>query len=78
MVGHKLNYTSIEKECLAIVFATQKFRHYMLAHQLKLMEKIDPLKYLLSKATLIGQKTKWVMILTKHDIEYVEHKTIKG
>lgn len=78
LVGHDINYTFIEKACLVVVFPSQKFRHYMLAHQVKLITKIDPLKYLLSKATLIGWMDKWVTILKKYDIEYVEWKTIKG
>ena len=65
MVGHELNYTFIEKACLAVVFASQKFRHYMLAHKIKLIAKIDPLKYLLSKAMLTRRMAKWVMILSE-------------
>ena len=40
--------------------------------------KIDPLKYLLSKATLMGRLAKWMMILSKFDIQYVKRKEIKG
>ena len=50
----------------------------MLAHTTRLIAKIDPLKYLLNKATLTGCLEKWVMILSEFDIEYVEHKAIKG
>jgi len=50
----------------------------MLAHPVKLIAKIDPLKYLLSKATLIGHLAKWVMLLSEYDIEYVDRKAIKG
>lgn len=78
MFGHELNYSFIEKGCLAIVFASQKFKHYMLAHKVKLITKIDPLKYLLSKVMLTGRMAKWVMILLEYDIEYVEQKAIKG
>lgn len=72
LVGYKMNYSPIEKACLAVVFTSQKFRHYILSHQIKLISKVDPLKYLLSKATLTIQMPKWVMILTEFDIEYVE------
>lgn len=54
LVGHEINYTFIEKKFLAVVFSSQKSRHYMLAHQIKLIAKINPLKYLLSKVMLIG------------------------
>lgn len=49
----------------------------MLNHQTKLIAKIDPLKYLLRKVTLAGRLTKWVMILSEYDIEYVDHKEMK-
>jgi len=78
MMEHELNYTSIEKAFLVVVFAAHNFRHYMLAHQIKLIAKIYPLKYLFSKAMLTGRMAKWVMILSEHDIEYVERKVIKG
>lgn len=50
----------------------------MLNHKTKLIAKIDPLKYLLSKTTLTGRLAKWVMILSEHDIEYIDWKVIKG
>ena len=50
----------------------------MLAHTTRLIAKIDPLKYLLSKATLTGRLAKWVMLLSEFDIVYIERKAIKG
>lgn len=78
LVSYELNCTSIEKACLVVVFSSQKLRHYMLAHTTRLIDKIDPLKYLLSKVALIGWLVKWMMILSKFDIQYVERKAIKG
>ncbi|GLJ16330.1 hypothetical protein SUGI_0276010 [Cryptomeria japonica] len=78
LVGYELNYTAIERACLVVVFASQKLRHYMLTHKTKLVARIDPLKYLLNKATLTGRLAKWVMILSEFDIEYVDRKAIKG
>ena len=49
LISYEMNYSIIEKASLAVVFASQKLRHYMLAHTTR---KIDPLKDLLSKATL--------------------------
>ena len=73
-----MNYSIIEKACLVVVFASQKLRHYMLAHTTRLIAKIDPLKYFLSKAALTGRLAKWVMVLSEFDIQYVECKAIKG
>lgn len=50
----------------------------MLTHTIKLIGKIDPLKYLLNKSNLIGRLAKWVMILSEFDIQYVDRKAIKG
>lgn len=78
LVSYEVNYTSIEKACLAVVFSSQKLRHYMLAHTIHLIAKIDPLKYLLGKAALTGRLAKWMMILSEFDIDYIECKAIKG
>lgn len=50
----------------------------MLAHIIKLIEKIDPIKYILNMATLTGWLTKWVMILSEFDIHYMDWWAIKG
>ena len=50
----------------------------MLAYTIHLIEKTDPLKYLLCKAALIGRLAKWMMILSEFHIEYIECKAIKG
>lgn len=48
----------------------------MLSHSIKLISKVDPLKYLLSQTYLMGHMAKWV-ILSDFDIEYVDQKEIK-
>ena len=50
----------------------------MLAHTIHLIGKIDRLKYLLGKDSLVGRLAKWMMILLEFDIEYIKHKEIKG
>lgn len=50
----------------------------MLSQTIKLIAKIDPLKYLLSKVSLIGRLAKWVMILSEFDIQYMDIRVIKG
>lgn len=49
----------------------------MLMHKTKLVARIDPLNYLLNKVTLTDRLSKWVMLLSELDIEYVD-RTIKG
>eukprot|EP01018_Ginkgo_biloba_P041009 Gb_05884 [translate_table: standard] len=50
----------------------------MLNNKTKLIAKIDPLKYILSKLALTGRMVKWVMLLSEFDIEYVNQKAVKG
>lgn len=82
LIGYELNYTPIdtpiEKACFAVIFSSQNLRHYMLSHKVQLIARFDPLKYLLSIATLTRRLAKWVMILSEFDIEYIDRKAIKG
>lgn len=78
LVGYEINYTLVERACLAVVFASQKLCHYMLTYPIKLVTKIDPLKYFLNKEYLTRRLEKWVLILNVFDIQYVDRKAIKG
>ena len=40
------NYSMIQKECLAIVYATKQFRHYLLGRQFQLYTDHAPLQWL--------------------------------
>lgn len=37
-----------------------------------------PLKYMMNKIFLTARTTKWIMFLTKFDLEFINHKSIKG
>ncbi|CAL8157613.1 unnamed protein product [Prunus armeniaca] len=78
LVGAKQNYTPIEKVCLALVFAVQKLRHYILSHRVILISKADPLRYLMSKPVLSGRIAKWSLLLSEFEIKFVPQKAIKG
>ncbi|TYK15311.1 uncharacterized protein E5676_scaffold1706G00190 [Cucumis melo var. makuwa] len=41
----KVNYSPIEKMCLALFFAIDKLRHYMQAFTVHLVAKVDPIKH---------------------------------
>ncbi|XP_074266176.1 uncharacterized protein LOC141588642 [Silene latifolia] len=43
LVEAELNYSPIEKICLALVFALQKLRHNMQAHTIHVVSKADPI-----------------------------------
>jgi ribonuclease HI len=78
LLGAECNYPDIEKICLALVFAAQKLRHYMLEHTIHLVSRADPLRQILSKMTLSGRLAKWAMFLSQFDIVFVPQKAVKG
>jgi len=49
------NYSTIEHEGLAMVYALQKFRHYLLGGHFKMYTDQSALKYLVNKAMLGGK-----------------------
>ena len=47
-------------------------------HQIRLISKADPLKFLITKPMLSGRQAKWSLLLSEFDIKYVPQKAVKG
>ena len=47
MLPYEEKYSPLEKTCVALVWATRKLRHYMLAYKVLLIARMDHLKYLM-------------------------------
>ncbi|XP_031378368.1 uncharacterized protein LOC116193761 [Punica granatum] len=56
----------------------QRLRQYTLYHTVRLLSKTDLLKYLLGSPSSMRNIAKWHCQLTKYDIEYVSHTSVKG
>jgi hypothetical protein len=54
----KINYTTTEREVLAMVYALQKFHHYLLGGHFKMFTDHSTLKYLVNKTELGGDDFK--------------------
>jgi ribonuclease HI len=78
LVGAKINYSPIEKLCLALVFYLKKLWHYMLVHLIQLIARVNVVRYVLNQPALMGCLGKWVVIMMEFDITYVPQKAIKG
>jgi len=65
----KINYTTIEREGLAMVYALQKFFHYLLGGHFKMLIDHSTLKYLVNKPVLGGQICKWFLLFQENDFE---------
>ena len=78
MLPYEEKYSPLKKTCVALVWAAGKLRHYMLAYNVLLIARMDPLKYLMEKPVQNGKTAKWVLLLVKFDIKYVTQKSMKG
>ena len=76
--GAELNYSPIEKMCLALFFAIDKLEHYIQAYTIRLIAKADPIKYVLSRPVVLGRIARWVVLLQQYDLAYVPQKVVKG
>ena len=71
MLAYEEKYSPLEKICVELVWATRKLRHYMLAFEVLLIARMDPLKYLMEKPMQDGKTAKWVLLMLEFDIKYV-------
>ena len=78
MLPYEEKYLPLEKTYVALVWATRKLIHYMLAYKVLLIVRMDPLKYLMEKPVQDGKTAKWVLLLSEFDIKYVTQKFVKG
>ena len=76
--GAELNYSPIEKICLALMFAVKKLRRYLQVHFVRLIFRADPIKYLMSKFVLSGRMENLALLLQEFDITYIPQKAVKG
>ena len=70
----QLNYTTTEKELLAVVFALEKFRPYILGNKIIVYTDHTALKYLLSKKEAKPRLIRWVLLLQEFDLEIKDKK----
>jgi hypothetical protein len=67
----KINYTTTEREGLAMVYALQKFHHYLLGGHFKMFIDHSTLKYLVKRIVLGGRICKWLLLFQEYDFEIV-------
>ncbi|XP_021822526.1 uncharacterized protein LOC110763938 [Prunus avium] len=74
----ELNYSPIEKLCLALFFASTKLRYYMLPSVVQIISRTDLIKYMLTRPIIRSRIGKWTMALSEFTFQYIAQKSVKG
>jgi hypothetical protein len=69
LAGPQLNYATSEKELLAVVFAIEKFRSYLVGAKVIVYIDHAALKYLLMKKDAKPHLIRWILLLQESDLE---------
>ncbi|XP_019070247.1 uncharacterized protein [Solanum lycopersicum] len=78
MTPNELNYSPIEKLCLALVFSIQKIKHYFQAHVVRLISRANHIKFVMSKPVLSDRLARWYLQFQQFEIVYIPQKSVKG
>jgi hypothetical protein len=70
----QLNYSTTEKELLAVIFVLDKFRSYLLGSKIIIYSDHAALKYLFSKKDAKSCLIRWILLLQEFDIEIWDKK----
>ena len=70
----QLNYATTEKELLAIVFAFDKFRSYLIGNKVIVHTDYSAIKYLMTKKDAKPRLIPWVLLLQEFDLEIKDKK----
>ena len=65
----QLNYSTTENEQLAIVFAFEKFRPYLIGNKVVVHTDHSAIKYLMTKKDAKTRFIWWVLLLQEFDVE---------
>ncbi|KAH9705175.1 hypothetical protein KPL70_011778 [Citrus sinensis] len=72
------NYSTTEKELLAIVFALEKFHSYLLGTKVIVFSDHAALKYLLAKKKAKPRLIRWILLLQEFNLEIRDKKGVEN
>ncbi|GJS42165.1 reverse transcriptase domain-containing protein [Tanacetum coccineum] len=74
MTEAESNYTTTEKEMLAVVYAFEKFRSYLIMNKSVVYTDHSALKYLFNKKDAKARLLRWVLLLQEFDFSVIDTK----
>nr|GFA29239.1 reverse transcriptase domain-containing protein [Tanacetum cinerariifolium] len=66
------NYTTTEKEILAVVYAFEKFRSYLIMNKSIIYTDHSTLKYLFAKKDVKARLLRWILLLQEFDFKVID------
>ena len=72
------NYTMTEKEFLAVIFALEKFRPYLIGSKTVIFTDHSALKYLMTKKEAKAQLIWWILLLQEFDLEIRDKRGVEN
>ena len=72
------NYTTTEKELLAVVYALEKFRAYLVGSDIVIFTDHSALKYLLAKQNSKARLSRWVLLLQEFNLKIKDKKGVEN
>ncbi|GKG15433.1 reverse transcriptase domain-containing protein, partial [Tanacetum coccineum] len=72
MTKVETNYTTTEKEMLAVVYAFEKFRSYLITNKSVVYTDYSALKYLFNKKDAKARLLRWVLLLQEFDFKVID------
>ena len=72
------NYTTTDKELLAVVYALDKFQSYLIGSDIVIFTDHSALKYLLTKQNSKARLIRWVLLLQEFNIQIRDKKGAKN